>query len=110
MWRNRNPVTGQARVTGTTDRPGLSASFNDSDGKPLVFQLNGGRAWKTAMTSLGFYDALERAGLGDLGVTIKEFRQATSESKEGDMQGVYQQVSQSEQAAARAQTSTEARR
>jgi sec-independent protein translocase protein TatA len=46
----------------------------------------------------------------DLGVTIKEFRQATSESKEGDMQGVYQQVSQSEQAAARAQTSTEARR
>lgn len=35
----------------------------------------------------------------DLGVTIKEFRQATSESKEGDMQGIYQQVSQSEQAA-----------
>jgi sec-independent protein translocase protein TatA len=45
----------------------------------------------------------------DLGVTIKEFRQATSESKEGDMQGVYQQVSQSEQAAARATASTEAR-
>ncbi|MET0329810.1 MAG: Sec-independent protein translocase subunit TatA [Dyella sp.] len=43
----------------------------------------------------------------DLGVTIKEFRQATSESKEGDMQGVYQQVSQSEQAAARTRTSTE---
>jgi CoA:oxalate CoA-transferase len=70
MWRNRNPVTGQARVTGTPDRPGLSASFNDRDGKPLVFQLNGGRAWKTAMTSLGFYDALERAGFGDLGVII----------------------------------------
>jgi crotonobetainyl-CoA:carnitine CoA-transferase CaiB-like acyl-CoA transferase len=70
MWRNRNPVTGQARVTGTPDRPGLSASFNDCDGKPLVFQLNGGRAWKTAMTALGFYDALERAGFGDLGVII----------------------------------------
>jgi crotonobetainyl-CoA:carnitine CoA-transferase CaiB-like acyl-CoA transferase len=70
MWRNRNPVTGQARVTGTPDRPGLSASFNDRDGKPLVFQLNGGRAWKTAMTSLGFYDALERAGFADLGVII----------------------------------------
>ncbi len=70
MWRNRNPVTGQARVTGTPDRPGLSASFNDRDGKPLVFQLNGGRAWKTAITSLGFYEALERAGFGDLGVII----------------------------------------
>ena len=23
MWRNRNPVTGQARVTGTAERPGL---------------------------------------------------------------------------------------
>jgi crotonobetainyl-CoA:carnitine CoA-transferase CaiB-like acyl-CoA transferase len=41
MWRNRNPVTGQARITGTPGRPGLSASFNDGDGKPLVFQLNG---------------------------------------------------------------------
>jgi crotonobetainyl-CoA:carnitine CoA-transferase CaiB-like acyl-CoA transferase len=70
MWRDRNPVTGQARVTGTPERPGLSASFNDHDGKPLVYQLNGGRAWKTAMTSLGFYDALERAGFGDLGVII----------------------------------------
>ena len=70
MWRNRDPVTGQARVTGTPDRPGLSASFNDRDGKPLVFQLNGARHWKTAMTALGFYDALERAGSGDLGVII----------------------------------------
>ncbi|HEY7579378.1 MAG TPA: CaiB/BaiF CoA-transferase family protein [Acetobacteraceae bacterium] len=70
MWRNRNPVTGQARVTGTPERPGLSASFNDRDGKPLVFQLNGGRAWKTAMTALGFYDSLERTGFGDLGVIV----------------------------------------
>ncbi len=70
MWRNQNPVTGQARVTGTPDRPGLSASFNDRDGKPLVFQLNGARPWKTAMTALGFYDTLERAGFGDLGVII----------------------------------------
>jgi crotonobetainyl-CoA:carnitine CoA-transferase CaiB-like acyl-CoA transferase len=70
MWRNRDPVTGQARVTGTPERPGLSASFNDREGKPLVFQLNGARHWKTAMTALGFYDSLERAGLGDLGVII----------------------------------------
>jgi len=70
MWRNQNPVTGQARVTGTRERPGLSASFNDRDGKPLVFQLNGPRHWKTAMTALGFYDALERAGFADLGVII----------------------------------------
>jgi crotonobetainyl-CoA:carnitine CoA-transferase CaiB-like acyl-CoA transferase len=70
MWRNRNPVTGQARVTGTPERPGLSASFNDRDGKPLVFQLNGGRKWRDAMTALGFYQALEEAGFGDLGVIV----------------------------------------
>src|SRR6195256_3936722 len=56
MWRNRDPVTGQARVTGTQQRPGLSASFNDRDGKPLVLQL-GGHKWRDAMTALGFYAA-----------------------------------------------------
>jgi crotonobetainyl-CoA:carnitine CoA-transferase CaiB-like acyl-CoA transferase len=70
MWRNRNPVTGQARITGTPDRPGLSASFDDRDGKPLVFQLNGARKWRDAMTALGFCEALERQGFGDLGVVV----------------------------------------
>jgi crotonobetainyl-CoA:carnitine CoA-transferase CaiB-like acyl-CoA transferase len=70
MWRNRDPVTGQARVTGTPERPGLSASFSDRDGKPLVFQLNGGRQWTSAMSALGFSDALERAGFADLGVIV----------------------------------------
>ncbi len=70
MWRNRDPVTGQARVTGTPERPGLSASFNDREGKPLVFQLNGARKWRDAMTALGFYETLERAGFGDLGVIV----------------------------------------
>jgi crotonobetainyl-CoA:carnitine CoA-transferase CaiB-like acyl-CoA transferase len=70
MWRDRDPVTGQARVTGTPERPGLSASFNDRDGKPLVFQLSGARKWRDAMEALGFYPALEGAGFGDLGVII----------------------------------------
>jgi crotonobetainyl-CoA:carnitine CoA-transferase CaiB-like acyl-CoA transferase len=70
MWRDRNPVTGQARITGTAQRPGMSASFNDRDGKPLVFQLNGARHWKQAMESLGFYTALEQAGFADLGVIV----------------------------------------
>ena len=70
MWRGRDPVTGQARVTGTPSRPGISASFNDRDGKPLVFQLNGARPWREAMTALGFYDTLVAAGFGDLGVII----------------------------------------
>jgi len=69
MWRNRSPVTGQARVTGTPERPGLSASFNDMDGKPLVFQLHGAK-WKEAMSELGFYDTLARAGFGDLGAAM----------------------------------------
>ncbi len=70
MWCNRDPVTGQARVTGTPERPGISASFNDREGKPLVFQLNGARKWRDAMTALGFYQALESAGFGDLGVIV----------------------------------------
>src|SRR5208282_4716044 len=78
MWRNRNPVTGQARVTGTPQRPGLSASFNDRDGKPLVLQLNGASKWRDAMTAVGFYQALEEAGFGDLGVIVlSEEKRAT---------------------------------
>lgn len=70
MWREKNPVTGQARVTGTPKRPGLSASFNDAKGKPLVFQLQGEGKWKSAMSALGFYDALSSAGFAQLGVVI----------------------------------------
>jgi crotonobetainyl-CoA:carnitine CoA-transferase CaiB-like acyl-CoA transferase len=78
MWRNRNPVTGQARITGTPERPGISASFNDRDGKPLVFQLNGARKWREAMGALGFYEALEKAGFGDLGIVITSEEQRTA--------------------------------
>jgi hypothetical protein len=39
MWRNRNPVTGQARITGTAERPGMSASFNDRDGGKIVLSV-----------------------------------------------------------------------
>jgi len=39
MWRDKNPVTGQARINGTAQRPAMSASFEDRDGKPFVFQL-----------------------------------------------------------------------
>ena len=70
MWRDKNPVTGQARVTGTAERAGISASFNDRDGKPLVFQLTGPEDWKDAMTSLGFLERLEAKGFGNLGVII----------------------------------------
>jgi crotonobetainyl-CoA:carnitine CoA-transferase CaiB-like acyl-CoA transferase len=75
MWRDRDPVTGQARITGTPQRPGISASFNDQNDKPLVFQLTGNRPWRTAMTALGFYERLEREGFGDLGVVIESTEQ-----------------------------------
>src|SRR5487761_2574792 len=78
MWRNRDPVTGQARVTGTPERPGISASFTDRDGKPLVFQLNGARQWKAAMTALGFYETLEQAGFAELGVIMTSDEQRTT--------------------------------
>jgi crotonobetainyl-CoA:carnitine CoA-transferase CaiB-like acyl-CoA transferase/bifunctional DNA-binding transcriptional regulator/antitoxin component of YhaV-PrlF toxin-antitoxin module len=70
MWAGRNPVTGQARVTGTAQRPGISASFNDRDGKPLVFQLTGPEKWSDAMTALGFHPRLKAAGFENLGVII----------------------------------------
>ena len=69
MWRDQNPVTGQVRITGSAERPGMSVGFSDKQGKPFVFQL-GGRQWKTAMTALGFYEELEAAGIGDLGVVV----------------------------------------
>jgi crotonobetainyl-CoA:carnitine CoA-transferase CaiB-like acyl-CoA transferase len=72
MWRNRNPVTGQARVTGTRERAGISASFNDRDGKPLVFQLVGPDNWKDAMTALGFRDRVKAAGFEQLGVIVDD--------------------------------------
>jgi crotonobetainyl-CoA:carnitine CoA-transferase CaiB-like acyl-CoA transferase len=70
MWRGTDPVTGQARVAGTKERPAMSASFNDRDGKPFVFQLARDQ-WKEAMTSLGFYGAITEAGFGHLGVAME---------------------------------------
>jgi crotonobetainyl-CoA:carnitine CoA-transferase CaiB-like acyl-CoA transferase len=78
MWRDRDPVTGQARITGTPDRPGISASFNDRDGKPLVFQLNSERHWVDAMRSVGFYERLEQAGFGKLGVVVESEEKRTT--------------------------------
>ena len=70
MWRNADPVTGQARVTGTPERPGISASFNDRDGRPLVFQLTGPEDWSDAMKGLGFEAKVKAAGFEHLGVII----------------------------------------
>ena len=74
MWRGTNPVTGQARITGTAERPGIAASFNDINGKPFALQMTGEK-WGEAMTALGFYTKLEERGLADLGVAV------TSEEK-----------------------------
>lgn len=72
MWRNQDPITGQARITGTVERPGISASFNDRDGKPLVFQLVGPEDWQEAMTSLGFFERIKAAGFEKLGIIIED--------------------------------------
>jgi crotonobetainyl-CoA:carnitine CoA-transferase CaiB-like acyl-CoA transferase len=66
LWRGTDPVTGQARVAGTRERPAMSASFNDRDGKPMVFQL-GGDKWQEAMVGLGFDGEVEKAGFSHLG-------------------------------------------
>ena len=76
MWRDQNPVTGQARITGTKERPGISASFNDRDGKPLVFQLVGPDNWKDAMSACGFWDRVCAAGFETIGSHHRQRSQA----------------------------------
>ncbi len=68
MWRDANPITG-ARINGTRERPGIAASFDDVNGKPLVFQLES-RHWKPAMEALGFWAMLESRGAADLGLAL----------------------------------------
>ena len=68
MWRNANPITG-ARINGTRERPGIAATFNDRDGKPLVFQL-GHTDWIRAMEALGFLETLRERGADDLGLAL----------------------------------------
>ena len=68
MWRGRNPIAG-TRINGTRERPGIAASFNDADGRPLVFQLDH-RDWIRAMEALGFYKVLEERGAEDLGLAL----------------------------------------
>jgi crotonobetainyl-CoA:carnitine CoA-transferase CaiB-like acyl-CoA transferase len=77
MWKDENPVTGQARIVGTAERPAISASFNDKHGKPLVFQM-GGRDWKKAMTALGFDAEMTKKGFDDLGVAVDSVEQRES--------------------------------
>lgn len=78
MWRGSNPVTGQARMVGTEKRPGMSACFEDRDGKPFVLQL-AGRKWQVALEALGFTQDLEAIGMGDLGPAV------VSEEKRAEM-------------------------
>lgn len=56
----------------------MSASFNDRDGKPFVFQLARDQ-WKEAMSVLGFYEQVTAAGFGHLGVAME------SEAKREEM-------------------------
>ena len=70
MWRDRDPVIGQARVAGTREKPAMSASFNDRDGKPFVFQLANDK-WTEALNALGFREALEAAGFSHLGIAME---------------------------------------
>jgi crotonobetainyl-CoA:carnitine CoA-transferase CaiB-like acyl-CoA transferase len=69
MWRERDPVIGQARVAGTREKPAMSASFNDRDGKPFVFQLARDQ-WTEALAALGFREVMEAAGFAHLGVAM----------------------------------------
>jgi crotonobetainyl-CoA:carnitine CoA-transferase CaiB-like acyl-CoA transferase len=77
MWKADNPVTGQARIMGTAERPAISASFNDKHGKPFVFQM-GGKDWKKALSALGFLAEMRGKGFDDLGVAVTSAAQRES--------------------------------
>ena len=47
----------------------MSASFNDRDGKPFVFQLARDQ-WTEALGALGFREVMEAAGFAHLGVAM----------------------------------------
>ena len=68
MWRDENPIVG-ARINGTRELPGIAASFDDKDGKPLVFQVDH-RHWTKAMDALGFLSVLKKRGASDLGLAL----------------------------------------
>jgi crotonobetainyl-CoA:carnitine CoA-transferase CaiB-like acyl-CoA transferase len=68
MWRDENPIVG-ARINGTRELPGIAASFDDQDGKPMVFQVDH-RHWIKAMDALGFLHVLEERGASDLGLAL----------------------------------------
>ena len=68
MWRDENPIVG-ARINGTRELPGIAASFDDKDGKPLVFQVDH-RHWTKAMDALGFLRELKKRGASDLGLAL----------------------------------------
>ena len=69
VWTHKNPITGQARISGSAKNPGLSASFNDKNGKPFVLQLHK-QDWQPGMTALGFYGKLQEKGLGELAAAV----------------------------------------
>ena len=71
MWRNRDPVTGQARVTGTADPPGTERELQRSGWQAAGVSVE----WRAALATRddrvwAFIDTLEQAGFGDLGVII----------------------------------------
>ena len=71
MWRNRNPVTGQARITGTPERPGMSASFNDIERQAARLPVERRRQVEDGDDRAGLLRARWcDAGFGDLGVVI----------------------------------------
>jgi crotonobetainyl-CoA:carnitine CoA-transferase CaiB-like acyl-CoA transferase len=69
MWRDAPPITG-ARINGTRTNPGIAATFNDSNGKPLVMQLES-RHWQPAMEALGFWTTLVSESADDLGLAVE---------------------------------------
>jgi crotonobetainyl-CoA:carnitine CoA-transferase CaiB-like acyl-CoA transferase len=69
MWKNEGPITGQARIGGTYERPSLTSTFNDKNGKPFCVQ-GLSREWKDLMTKIGFWKTLEERGQTNLGDAV----------------------------------------
>jgi len=66
LMSGKNMPRSRARVMGGA-MPGITASFNDKNGKPLMMQVIGEERWQKGMAATGFDKALTEAGCPKLG-------------------------------------------
>jgi len=71
LFTGKAPRRGRARAFGGAT-PGISASFNDKNGKPFLIQMVGEELWQKGIKAAGFDKILAEAGCAKLGDVTSE--------------------------------------